>query len=110
MITIWAETTVSAAHTFNGHMLHGHTYLVRVYVYPPADAERLHADLLDTRKAVDHTCLNDVLPDPTMEALGQWFLDAMAPRYRMAEVAITRPEGMGCRVLAPADPAITQAA
>ena len=67
---------------------------------PARAAEALHADLLETRRGVDHRLLNDVLPEPTMEALGQWFMDAMSPRYSVAEVMITRPEGMGCRVLA----------
>jgi 6-pyruvoyltetrahydropterin/6-carboxytetrahydropterin synthase len=98
-ITIWAETTVSAAHTFNGHQLHGHTYVVRVHVQPPADAEALHADLLEVRRGVDHRYLNDVLPEPTMEALAQWFVDAMGNRYAVAEVSVTRPEGMGCRLV-----------
>ena len=101
MITIWADTTVSAAHTFNGHQLHGHTYLVRVHVRPPADAEELHQALAETRRGVDHTCLNDVLPEPTMEALAQWFADAMSARFGVAEVVVTRPEGMGCRLLVP---------
>ncbi len=99
MITIWAETTVSAAHTFNGHQLHGHTYVIRVHVEAPADAEALHADLLEIRKGVDHQYLNDVLPEPTMEALAQWFVDAMGNRYVVSEVSVVRPEGMGCRLV-----------
>jgi 6-pyruvoyl-tetrahydropterin synthase len=99
MITVWAETTVSAAHVFNGHALHGHTYFVRVSVHAPADAEKLHADLLETRKGVDHTCLNDVLESPSMEHLAQWFADALGQSYAIAEIAITRPEGMGCRLV-----------
>ena len=99
MITVWAETTVSAAHTFNGHELHGHTYLVRVHVRPPVDAEALHADLLATRRGVDHRLLNDVLAEPTMEALAEWFAGAMAERFEVVEVEVTRAEGMGCRLV-----------
>jgi len=99
MITIWADTTVSAAHTYNGHQMHGHTYLVRVHVRTPADAEALYATLAEARRGVDHTCLNDVLPEPTMEALAQWFADAMGLHFAVAEVVVTRPEGMGCRLV-----------
>lgn len=101
MITVWAETTVSAAHIFNGHALHGHTYIVRLSVHAPVDAEALHADLAEMRKGVDHRCLNDVLPEPTMEAMALWFAELAGKRYRVAEVAISRAEGMGCRLVAP---------
>ena len=98
-LTVWAETTVSAAHTFNGHDLHGHTYHVRVHVLPPVDAEALHVDLMTTRRGVDHRLLNDVLAEPTMEALAAWFAGAMAGRFTVTEVEVTRAEGIGCRLL-----------
>ena len=100
MITVWAETTVSAAHRYKDYPIHGHTYLVRVSVLPPVDAEQLHADLALTRTGVDHRMLNDVLPEPTMEALAQWFADTVGQRYRVVEVEIRRPEGLGCRWIA----------
>lgn len=98
-LTVWAETTVSAAHTLNGHDLHGHTYVVRVHVRPPVDAEALLEDLRAVRRGVDHRYLNDVLPAPTMEALAQWFVDALAGRFAVAGVDVSRAEGVGCRLV-----------
>lgn len=109
MMTIWAETTVSAAHRFGGYDLHGHTYLVRVSVRASSttflNAENFLLALQEIRKGVDHRCLNDVLPVPTMEELALWFAREVGRRFDVAEVAISRAEGLGCRLSIPAEEA-----
>jgi 6-pyruvoyl-tetrahydropterin synthase len=98
MMTIWAETMVSAAHRFLDYPIHGHTYVVRVAIRPNGfvNAEALANDLRETRSGVDHQMLNDVLAEPTMECLAEWFAARMSNRYEVAEVTVTRPEGIGC--------------
>ncbi len=98
MILIWAETTVSAAHRFLDYAVHGHTYIVRVAVRPDGfvDAEALAERLRVVRAGVDHRMLNDVLREPTMECLAEWFSHALADEYAVAEISVARPEGMGC--------------
>jgi 6-pyruvoyltetrahydropterin/6-carboxytetrahydropterin synthase len=106
MMTIWAETTVSAAHRFGGYDLHGHTYHVRVSIRETpghfVNAEGFLTELQEIRKGVDHRCLNDILPIPTMEELARWFAREVGRFHDVAEVAITRAEGLGCRLAIPA--------
>jgi 6-pyruvoyl-tetrahydropterin synthase len=100
-MVVWAECHVSAAHTLKGYGIHGHTYTVRVSVdvsKRSIDAEELRDALMDARRGVDHRCLDDVLPASTMEELARWFARALSPRFRVAEVAVSRPEGLGCQL------------
>ncbi len=71
-------------HFESGHALpemgrakyHGHTYDARVWF--PADGtsvERLRDRCEPARLALDHQNLNEVMPEPTMENIGVWFLD-----------------------------------
>lgn len=104
MMTIWAECTVSAAHRFAGYELHGHTYTVRVCVREGREgflnAEDFRDELLQIRRGVDHRCLNDVLETPSMEELARWFAREVAKAgHDVTEVAITRAEGLGCRLV-----------
>ncbi len=102
MMAVWAECPVAAAHRFKDYPMHGHTYLVRVSVVEPEsgflDAEALRDELMEVRKGVDHRCLNDVLPSPSMEELARWFGARLRERGRdVVEVAVSRPlEGLGC--------------
>lgn len=99
-MTVWAETIVRAAHTMNGHCLHGHTYRVRVSVVTDEtiDSEALHHDVQTWREGIDHDDLNEVLPAPTMEAMARAFaMRAAASGYTVAAVRVDRPlEGIGC--------------
>ncbi|SDB33042.1 6-pyruvoyl trahydropterin synthase family protein [Belnapia rosea] len=104
MMTIWAECTVSAAHRFADYDMHGHTYIVRVSIREAEDgflnAETFRDELLRIRRGVDHRCLNDVLETPTMEELARWFArELRKERYDVTEVQISRPEGLGCRLV-----------
>lgn len=105
MMTIWAECMVSAAHRFADYDLHGHTYIVRVSVREGGEdgflnAETFRDELMRIRSGVDHRCLNDVLETPSMEELARWFARAVrAEGYAVTEVQITRPEGLGCRLV-----------
>jgi len=98
-MTIWAETTVSAAHKFMDHPIHGHTYHVRVYIDGEVDAEEFLEYLRDLRKRVDHKYLNDIFEVPSMENLARWFAAEVCKQYNVKEVAITRGEGVGCRLV-----------
>lgn len=94
MITISREYEIQAAHrlpmtgtTHKCHRMHGHTWRVRVFVRGDIDPikawivdfavmdeiwrERVHALL-------DHSCLNDTIPNPTTEMISMWLYNALA--------------------------------
>lgn len=100
-MTIWAETIVSAAHDYMGHGMHGHSYIVRVYVKVTSgdlSAETLSDALRSVKSGVDHTVLNVSLAPacPTMENLARWFHAKMKSDFSVVRVTVIRPEGIGC--------------
>lgn len=65
---------------------HGHSYVLRVTLRGPIRDDGLVHDFVDLRKTVeervldrlDHTDLNDLLPQPSAEHLAVWCWDALA--------------------------------
>jgi len=65
--------------------LHGHTYRVDVTVFGTTDDSGIIIDygvlaemVAPVIAMVDHTCLNDLLPNPTTEMLALWFWHELA--------------------------------
>lgn len=83
------------------HAMHGHTWSVRIGVTGPIDpvlgwivdyaeidaawTERVHARL-------DHTVLNDTIPNPTTELLAGWIYAAMQSKLARLGVRVSRVE------------------
>jgi len=82
MIELWKEFTFEASHTLNAPVgvstLHGHSYWVKIYVETKVgEVVPLGSLTYFTGKvqgALDHTHLNDIIEDPTMEGVAGWIL------------------------------------
>jgi 6-pyruvoyltetrahydropterin/6-carboxytetrahydropterin synthase len=69
--------------------LHGHTFLVRVFLRGEIERDSgwmvdfgdVEARLAAVRARLDHRCLNDIpgLDNPTTEILAEWLWQALAP-------------------------------
>ena len=112
------EFTFDAAHNlvrYHGkcEALHGHTYRLAVVLEGTPDAEGMILDFCELSAAVrervvsrlDHTYINDIIPQPTAENISQWIWDQIeAPlsrsNCRLHEI-LTRSEerrvGKECR-------------
>lgn len=80
------------------HRLHGHTWTVRLVVTGPLHpvlgwiVDYADVDAIWTEKVyekLDHTCLNDTIPNPTTEIIAAWIYAAVQPPFAK----------LGCRVL-----------
>jgi len=88
--------------------LHGHTWRVRVWVTGELDQERgWVADFHDLESILrreafdllDHQILNDLIPNPTVENLALWILNAIGEPLGSLDLVVTRveiQEGDGC--------------
>ncbi len=77
-------TEFDAAHSLPGYQgkcanMHGHTYQVEMVVEGPVgedgfvlDFYRLKKILAAALKELDHSCLNELLPNPTAEKIAEW--------------------------------------
>jgi len=72
--------------------LHGHTYEVEMVVEGEVgtdgfvmDFYQLKSILAAVLRDLDHTCLNDMIPNPTAETVAQWICDRLK-----GELAATR--------------------
>lgn len=96
MMTIYKEFTFDAAHFLpnvpQGHkcrQLHGHTYLLRVYVAgEPVQYEQwvmdygdLKSQVMPVLSRIDHQYLNDIkgLENPTAEMVALWIWRELKP-------------------------------
>ena len=95
------EFTFDAAHNlvqYHGkcEALHGHTYRLAVVLEGTPDAEGMILDFCELSAAVrervvsrlDHTYINDIIPQPTAENIAQWIWDQI-------EAPLSRPN---CRL------------
>lgn len=65
--------------------LHGHTYKLAVTLKGVPDNEGMVFDFVDLKRAVkelvlsklDHSYINDILPQPTAEYIAQWIFSAL---------------------------------
>ena len=101
-ISVTQTFTFHAAHVLPWHpgkcaRLHGHSYRIEVRVEGPLDANGIVIDFDDVGTTVqthiieplDHTLLNDTLPNPTAELLGIHIMDAAEKRgLILAEVRV----------------------
>ncbi|MCX7828789.1 MAG: 6-carboxytetrahydropterin synthase QueD [Thermanaerothrix sp.] len=81
--------------------LHGHTYRFTVALEGSPDHEGVVMDFTELKSRVrdlvlsklDHTCLNDLLEQPTAENIARWIFNALdeplgAPNRRLAWVEV----------------------
>lgn len=115
MMRIYKEFGFEAAHRLPtapiGHpnsRIHGHSFRVRVTVEGEPDPETgliinfadLEAALMDVKKQLDHTYLNEIdgLEMPTLERLAKWIALKLGRDVPgLAEIHLSRPScGEGC--------------
>lgn len=107
------EFEFDAAHflpKYNGkcEKLHGHTYKLVVRVEGSPDAEGMVLDFLKLKKTVqelvlsklDHSCLNDLLPQPSAENIAIWVWQQLVealqgPNYKLEEVQVWETKTSG---------------
>ena len=104
---LYAETTIEVSHRVlspvaEREQIHGHSYWIRIYVLTNADnpvpVEKLKKYLETVSKTIDHTHLNDKIPDGTMESIATWFAEQFeAIEYQVKKVSISR-KSMGIGV------------
>ena len=104
---LYAETTIEVSHRVlspvaEREQIHGHSYWIRVYVLTDADrpmpVEKLKKDLETVSKTIDHTHLNDKIPDGTMAVSYIWFAKQFeATEYQVKKVSVCR-KSMGIGV------------
>ena len=104
---LYAETTIEVSHRVlspvaEREQIHGHSYWIRVYVLTDADrpmpVEKLKKELETVSRTIDHTHLNDKIPDGTMESIAAWFAKRFeATEYQVKKVSVIR-KSMGIGV------------
>lgn len=116
MLEVSKTITFDAAHQLPGtpktHKcagLHGHTWRLRIWVTGPVD--QVTGWIVDFHKLesiirreaidkIDHTCLNDTIPNPTTEHLAIWLVGRLSKALRVeAGVRISKieiQEGADC--------------
>jgi len=100
------EATPNAAHNLVSYKgkcesLHGHTYKLQVVVCGERDEEGMVIDFLDLKRIVheqvlsvlDHSYINDHVPQPTAENIAEWIWNKLYPhlrtdRYELIEVRL----------------------
>jgi len=80
--------------------LHGHTYRLVVTVAGVPDAEGMVIDFILLKKIVqeevlsvlDHSLLNDILPQPTAENIAKWVWQRISEKVRRDRAALFEVE------------------
>lgn len=79
--------------------VHGHSYRVAVLVRGPVNSMGWVCDFAEIDalarplvEALDHTSLNDVLPNPTSELLAAWFLRRLRALPHLYAVTVSETE------------------
>jgi len=101
-MVVGARATFCAGHRLPQHQeVHGHSYEVWGYARDGRDVEVLQRDLAAACRLLDHRMLNEIIPDPTMEAIARF----VAARVDgLARVVVARPvEGFACEYDGDAD-------
>ncbi len=92
----WVQASFEAAHRLPQHpAIHGHSYLVRVYLAGEPDVETVQAALRQLlADHLDHAMLNDRMAVPTMENIARYVAERLPGAKR---VIVERPTlGVGC--------------
>jgi len=83
-------TEFDAAHSLPGYQgkcahMHGHTYQVEIVVEGDVGENGFVMDFYQIKRIIagalqelDHSCLNQILPNPTAESIAQWLADRLA--------------------------------
>ena len=92
MFYITKEVTFDAAHnliSYHGkcEKLHGHTYRLQVTIKGEPDEEGMVVDFVELKKMIkekildklDHSYINDLIPQPTAEYIARWIFDNLEP-------------------------------
>jgi len=105
------EFTFDAAHYLEKYhgkceRLHGHTYRLAVTVKGEPDSEGMVMDFLELKaivkekvlSALDHSCLNDMVPQPTTENMVLWIKEKLEPEFKgkncsLAEIELWESPG-----------------
>ena len=80
--TLYINRKISAAHylpEYEGKcsQLHGHTWKIEVWLHGEIQSNGMVVDFREVKDvidALDHKCLNDILPNPTAENLAMYLL------------------------------------
>ena len=81
--------------------VHGHTYRLEVEVMKDLGDDGMVMDFNEIKEVVncevveklDHSNLNDLLPNPTAENITQWIWSALEPKLPLARVRVWEGEG-----------------
>lgn len=95
MFFLSREFTFDAAHRLERYRgkcekLHGHTYRVRVTVVGTPDEEGMVIDFVELKQIMnervlsllDHSYLNEIIPQPTAENIARWIWSRLEPVLR----------------------------
>ena len=99
--SVTKEFTFSAAHCLTKYhgkceQLHGHNYRLAVTVTGSLNADDLVIDFAELKAVVkmhildklDHTNLNDLLPNPSCELVAQWIYQQLKPQLTLSQVQL----------------------
>jgi 6-pyruvoyltetrahydropterin/6-carboxytetrahydropterin synthase len=108
---IYKEFTFDAAHWLpmvpDGHKckrMHGHTYMVRLWLSGPVGTDGMILDYADIANAfdpiylsLDHQCLNDVIQNPTTENLATYIREQLGDSLpELFAIEIKESSSTGC--------------
>jgi 6-pyruvoyltetrahydropterin/6-carboxytetrahydropterin synthase len=107
---IYKEFTFDAAHWLplvpEGHKckrMHGHTYVVRLWLSGPVAEDGMIVDYADIASAfepvfrlLDHQCLNDVIANPTTENLATYIQQQLIELPALFAIEIKESSSTGC--------------
>lgn len=97
-MTTFCKFNLDCAHTLpmrpKNERVHGHTYHVQVYVRNKCDIQDLLDDCQEkVISQLDHRMLNDVIEEPTSEAIAEWIYKALHKTWEVNSVVVERDIG-----------------
>jgi 6-pyruvoyl-tetrahydropterin synthase len=88
VIEVSVTTNVECSHRDTDGRIHGHSYMVEVWVPAGPDLPSLAAAVREIAAPVDHSMLEDSIGSPLMEDMALWFLNQLPSATR---VVVRRP-------------------
>ena len=104
---LYSETTIEVSHQVASpiaqqNTIHGHSYWIRVFVKTsvefPTPVEKLQEDVNTIGKMLDHTHLNNEVPEGTMESIARWFEKKIKDKQYDLKKIIVERKSMGIGV------------
>jgi 6-pyruvoyltetrahydropterin/6-carboxytetrahydropterin synthase len=98
-------------HTGKCSRMHGHSYRLEVALQGPLHTSGVAQGMVEdfdvisriVREAVieplDHSCLNDILPNPTAELIAQWIWERLEPKIPGLFEAVLWETATACAVV-----------